>query len=685
MKNLKVLKTALFVMIAFALSTAVSRVLAVSHPVQTNAAILYVKPGASGDCLSWASTCDLQSAISRSAYGDQIWVASGTYFPTTSTDRTMSFVLKLGVAIYGGFPTAGGSWDSRDWQLNQTVLSGDIGAFGDPIDNSFHVVIGSSVNNAAVLDGFFITAGNANGTFPHDSGAGMYSYLGNPTLSNLAFNNNIALAKGGGVYGYESTFTMSNVHFSANSAAYGGGLFNSVGDSSLDTVTFTDNAASMHGGGTYIISSDPTISNAIFLGNSAGEHGGGVLNTSSNPSLMNVTLSENHAGRYGGGMANFSSNPIVSNASFSINFAEMGGAIYNQLSVPYLDETVFSNNSATSCGGAICEEYSDPFITNSTFTGNSAPHGGGIYSYLGTQTLLNVTFSENSVAGKGGGMYSYESSLIMNDVTFLSNSAGVLGGGMANYKLVNCSLNNGIFSENSAVDYGGAIYNVDSNPTFSFLSFSNNTARQGGGIYNYQSDPLISNALFLQNTALERGGGMYNYFSDLTASNLTFYDNLSHLAGGALANYPGSEMNLVGAMFLNNSADVIGGGIYNNSAVLNLTNAIIWQNSPSQIAGTEVQATYSIIQGGYPGEGNFSADPLLGPLHDNGGPTLTFALLPGSPAIDAGSPTTCPPTDQRGFFRPVDGNGDGLAICDIGAFEFASFPPNFLYLPIIQK
>ena len=64
-------------------------------------------------------------------------------------------------------------------------------------------------------------------------------------------------------------------------------------------------------------------------------------------------------------------------------------------------------------------------------------------------------------------------------------------------------------------------------------------------------------------------------------------------------------------------------------------------------------------------------DPRLGPLADNGGPTLTHALLPGSPAIDAVTAGNCPAADQRGVSRPQDGTGDGVRACDIGAFEVA--------------
>jgi hypothetical protein len=65
----------------------------------------------------------------------------------------------------------------------------------------------------------------------------------------------------------------------------------------------------------------------------------------------------------------------------------------------------------------------------------------------------------------------------------------------------------------------------------------------------------------------------------------------------------------------------------------------------------------------------FATNSMLGPLSDNGGPTLTHALLIGSPAIDAGDEADFPLTDQRGFSRPVDGNSDGISICDIGAYE----------------
>lgn len=81
-----------------------------------------------------------------------------------------------------------------------------------------------------------------------------------------------------------------------------------------------------------------------------------------------------------------------------------------------------------------------------------------------------------------------------------------------------------------------------------------------------------------------------------------------------------------------------------------------------------------------------NTNPLLAPLADNGGPTLTHALLTGSPAIDSGpnAAAVCPATDQRGAPRPMDGDGDGQAVCDIGAFEYGALFP-WLYLPLVLR
>ena len=125
-----------------------------------------------GACGSWLDACDLQYAISQAVSGDEVWVKAGIYLPTYPAttdpapdpppppDRTISFTLKNGVAIYGGFGGAETTRGERNPESNFTILSGDIGIIGDAADNSYHVIANTGLDNSAILDGFIITAGN---------------------------------------------------------------------------------------------------------------------------------------------------------------------------------------------------------------------------------------------------------------------------------------------------------------------------------------------------------------------------------------------------------------------------------------------------------------------------------------------------------------------------------------------
>ncbi len=173
-------------------------------------AILYVNTGAAGanDGTSWTDAFrSLQDALNAAASGDEIWVAAGIYRPATGIDRSISFVLKNGVALYGGFAGTETLEKQRKWRLNETVLSGNIGVPGSATDNSFHVVVAGGTDSTAVLDGFTITGGNANGAANDQKrGGGMFNTnWSNPELMNCTFAENItddpplgALADNGG-------------------------------------------------------------------------------------------------------------------------------------------------------------------------------------------------------------------------------------------------------------------------------------------------------------------------------------------------------------------------------------------------------------------------------------------------------------------------------------------------------
>ncbi|MFQ3684770.1 MAG: cadherin, partial [Roseiflexus sp.] len=192
-----------------------------------------------GDCSSWATACILSAALRIANSGDQIWVEKGVHKPTTDrSNRTASFALKNGVAIYGGFAGTETALSQRNPSVNVTVLSGDIDN-NDAVDangvtttingnNSYRVVTANNVNNTTVLDGFVITGGLANGSSPAilSRGGGMFNQNSSPTLTNVTFSGNTAKF-GGGMYNFEnSSPTLTNVTFSGNTAKFGGGMYN---------------------------------------------------------------------------------------------------------------------------------------------------------------------------------------------------------------------------------------------------------------------------------------------------------------------------------------------------------------------------------------------------------------------------------------------------------------------------
>jgi uncharacterized repeat protein (TIGR01451 family) len=288
--------------------------------------VLYVDQDAAGAQTgeSWEDALvTLQDAL-QVTEACEIWVKAGVYYPDqggsqADNDRSTTFTLKNGVALYGGFGGTETARDERDWTANVTVLSGDIDQndLTDPNDvvtntahitgtNAYHVVTDSGSDSSATLDGFFITGGLANQFTSEDGflnyyGAGMYN-KGNALLTNLTLSGNLAVGDGGGLYNVASP-TLENVAFTHNAAEYGGGIFN-LGNPSLLHVTFTGNHAGTRGGGMYN-NGNPTLTNITFSGNLADMDGGGMFNGAGNPTLTNVILwgnnAPNGAGIYGSG------------------------------------------------------------------------------------------------------------------------------------------------------------------------------------------------------------------------------------------------------------------------------------------------------------------------------------------------------------------------------------------------
>jgi hypothetical protein len=227
---------------------------------------------------------------------------------------------------------------------------------------------------------------------------------------------------------------------------------------------------------------------------------------------------------------------------------------------------------------------------------------------------------------------------------------------------------------------GGGIFNGE-NLTLNNSTLSGNTATEGsgGGIFNLAGTTSINNSTLSGNTATEgSGGGIFNLAGTTSISNSTLSGNTAtEGSGGGIFNLAGTTSISNSTLSGNTATEGSGGGIFNLAGTLNLTNTIIANSingSDCFNMGAIATNTNNLIEDGTCNP-LLSGDPNLGPLQNNGGPTFTQALLPGSIAIDAGSNAGILPgitTNQRGqgFHHIFNGT------VDIGAYEAGQNVPS---------
>ena len=292
--------------------------------------------------------------------------------------------------------------------------------------------------------------------------------------------------------------------------------------------------------------------------------------------------------------------------------------------------------------------------------------GGGMYNNSGSPTVTNCTFSGNRAGNYGGGMYNTSSSPTLTNCIFSGNSADSNGGGICNFQS-SPTVTNCIFSGNSA-DTGGGMVNVtSSSPSVSNCIFSGNSAELGGGMVNFNnSSPSLINCIFSGNSANSYSGGMHNDKSSPTMTNCTFSGNSADIGGG-MANFNSSSLTVTNCIIWGNSAP--------NGPQLALDNSSL-TISYSDLEGdqTEVPITNGGILNWVIGNINLNPDFQDADGSDNTQGTAddNLRLSTISPCIDAGYNAALPPTvstDLDGYQRIVDGNNDGTATVDMGAYE----------------
>lgn len=414
---------------AWCLSLAIPAMAWAAIPPKT----IYVDADAPGphNGTSWPNAFSyLQDGLAGATAGDTIRVAQGLYKPNQASSplpggRTVTFKLKTGVGIYGGYAGYGTpNPNLRNVALYKTSLSGDLDG-NDVIveindanlvrtlltaptrqDNAYTVVTGSGTEPNAVLDGFIVTGGNANGPadFPYmyERGGGLFSYRGSPTIRNCTFKVNAA-------------------------ASYGGAVANSEGKSLIENCTFRANYSTGGGAGINNWSSNTTTRNCTFQWNNVyfQKWGGAIYSRDSNPKIEGCAFTENYGGMEGGALANDYSDANVTDCRFTDNSAEMGGAVWNNVGAyPTFARCTFVGNFALDWGGAVFNYYCTAALTECTFIANESDDaGGGVYNRYSEATMVNCQFNGNTASQTGGGVGNYDTDIRLINCTFSANFA----------------------------------------------------------------------------------------------------------------------------------------------------------------------------------------------------------------------------------------------------------------------
>jgi hypothetical protein len=544
-------------------------------------------------------------------------------------------------------------------QADQPANAGSIITFGAAITGS---TIALSQGQLVISDTMTITGpGAGSSTISGNNSSRLFDVAsgGSLTLENLTLSGGLAYgtgaaAQGGAIYS-SGTLALSGVIVTSNKAvgsngaagqpggaggkgadACGGGIYVAAGTATLTDVTLSgNNAVGGDGGNGY-----GTGSGGVGPGGRGGAgSGGGVYLAAGSLTLTNDALSSNQA--RGGNAGNGGGGSVVYSNSGTARFGDSGGAgcgggLYLAGgSVTLNNDSLRSNNAGGGNGG-------NGGISNAVHPAGpgGAGSGGGVYLAAGTVTLNNDTLSRNHAgggnggngdyvwtggngvkqggpgagggAGSGAGLYVAAGTVTLTNATLGGNNAG--GG------------NGGNGGGGGATGYGGIIPAGPGGP---------GGAGSGGGLYAAAGTVTLNDNTLSSNQAVRGNGGTGG------SAGAAFGGGIDNAAGpGALQIYD--------TIVADNSATTAGPDL--DGSVTSLGHNLIGNSTGGS---------------GFAGSDLVNINPQLGPLQNNGGPTETMALLPGSPAINAGDNTNAPAYDQRGpGFPRVFGGA-----IDIGAFE----------------
>ncbi len=629
-----------------------------------------------GNGLTWPNAFnDLHEALdSAQMEGDEIWVATGIYYPGNNPSSS-TFSINQNIKLYGGFEGTEGSIDERI-PGNETILSGDLeenDSMGIFSDNAMTIVyVNNNISNSALIDGFTISGGYADGTANNHekNGGGIFSY-GTPLIRNCIFEQNFASNEGGGFFqannGSEIT-KVENCRFEQNNARSGGGLNFANANGIVENCVFKENTVVEWSGGLggavgSVNNTSLEVINCDFESNVAGKGGGGLYyslwGNNSNSSLLvrnceftkndsKSTVGNNDHGN-GGGLHIYASsscqtpNLIIKDCSFTENICDrFGASVWAALegdNVNFeLRRSDFKFNKAPNADGATMIAArlggtGNALVDSCFFEGNEALCSGGLEfasSEIGTETvnftLTNSVFKKNKTT-EGGALGLY---CDWNAPT--------------NIVIENCVLDsNEVDKTGSAIQFwpDGNQLNV----TIKKTTITNNVSLLGGAIDSHLYDTLITDYAGSTNIHFENCLIANNSSSSATINSSTTYN-----------------MSFLNCTIAHNQSNGIE---LSDTSGLTLQNTILYNPGFTEYQANSNEVRFNSLGGNLFGDNSIENDTICDlveadPLFVS---TNNFHLKANSPAIDFGVDWDSLPEYD------LDGNARVFNCVDKGAFE----------------